>query len=95
MVTKQFAIGVLLGLSLAACAGATFPYKFYGVSLEQDKLLGPTPADDISLSLNCHWTNADASPCVAMLDGVFYAMKQDYLDTKNKLIACEHQLAIR
>lgn len=94
MVNKQFAIGVLLGLSLAACAGATFPYKHYGIDLDAQALRGPTPSDDLSLSV-CLATATDKSPCTAMMTEVFDEMELDYRDTKDKLITCQHQLAMK
>lgn len=90
--TKQFALGLLLGLSLAACAGATFPYHYYGVDLKNAKLLGPTASDDVELSV-CQATASDQSPCTAMLTADYLTLKGDYLNTKNELIACQQQLA--
>lgn len=88
---RQFAIGVLLGLSLAACAGATFPYKYYGIDLVGQKLHGPTVNDDLDLTV-CDATSIDKSPCTAMMSDAFRALKQDYMDTQNALVACQHQL---
>jgi hypothetical protein len=90
-VKKQFLLGILMGMGLMACTGATFPYKYYGVDLKDEKLLGPTPADDLSL-LECLPTATDASPCTAMMTSVAMAMKQDYIQTKNDLIACQQAL---
>jgi hypothetical protein len=91
MVKKEFIIGVLLGLSLAACAGAAFPYKYYGLDLVDKKLLGPTPTDDLDLSV-CDAIASNRSPCIAVMGDAMMALKQDYLDTKNQLIDCQHQL---
>lgn len=93
--TKQFLAGMGLGLLLAACAGASFPYKYYGVDLSDSLLLGPTPSDDLSLLQSCMPTATDKSPCTGMLTDAFLAMKQDYIDTKNQLIACQQQLAVK
>lgn len=92
MVKKQFAIGVLFGLSLAACAGATFPYHYYGIDLKDGKLLGPTADKDLDLSV-CQATATDQSPCVGMMTDAFLQLKTDYIDTKNQLVACQQQLA--
>ncbi len=90
--TRQFIIGMLFGLCLAACAGATFPYHEYGVDIPDSLLRGPTTQDDLSLTV-CLPNATSQSPCVAMLTDVFEALKTDYIDTKDQLIACQHQLA--
>jgi hypothetical protein len=92
-VVRGFVVGIILGLTLAACASATFPYKYYGIDLADKKLLGPTAPDDVSLSV-CEATPNDASPCVAMLTDQYLILKDDYLNTKNQLIACQQQLAV-
>lgn len=91
LTNKRFAVGVLVGLCLAACAAATFPYKYYGLDVANSMLLGPTPADDLALS-SCLPSAIDKSPCVGMFSDAFLKLKQDYLDTKNQLISCQHQL---
>lgn len=91
--SKVFAAGIGLGLLLAACAGAQFPYQYYGMDLTDQKLLGPTAADDLSLLTTCQATASDASPCSAMLTSEMLALKQDYINTKNQLNDCQQQLA--
>lgn len=86
--TKQFMIGMCLGLSLAACAGVTFPYKYYGLDIPGNSLRGPTPADDVALSV-CLATNSDLAPCTVMMSDQYLALKQDYLITKQQLIDCQ------
>jgi hypothetical protein len=88
---KHFIAGVCLGIGLMACAAA-FPYKYYGLDLKDQKLLGPTPADDLPLS-DCDATASNAAPCVGMMSDAFLALKQDYLDIQNQLNDCQHQLA--
>lgn len=94
MVKRSFAIGVLSGLFLAACAGATFPYHYYGIDLKDGKLLGPKPADDLDLAV-CNAIPSNASPCIAMLSDSFLSLKQDYMEIQNQLNACQHQLAVK
>lgn len=94
MVKRSFAVGVLSGILLAACAGATFPYKYYGIDMKDGKLLGPTAQDDLALSV-CDATASNQSPCVGMMSDAFLSLKQDYLDTQTQLIACQHQLAAK
>ena len=38
---KHFLAGMLMGLGLAACAGASFPYKYYGLDLKDKSSLVP------------------------------------------------------
>lgn len=86
--TKELTIGILLGFSMAACAGLSFPYKYYGLDVPGGSLRGPTPADDVSLSV-CLATSSDAAPCTVMLSDQYLALKQDYLTTKQQLINCQ------
>lgn len=88
----KFILGLLLGIFVAACAGATFPYHYYGLDLADQKLLGPTTADDLLLSV-CLANSADASPCTAMMTADYLALKADYLNTKNDLNDCQQKLA--
>ena len=89
---KHFACGLLLGLGLAACAGASFPYHYYGVDLKDGKLLGPTSQDDLDLAV-CDATSSDASPCTAMMTSDYLALKQEYLSLENQLNDCQQQVA--
>lgn len=93
--TKHFAAGIALGLLLAACAGAQFPYKYYGVNLNAETLQGPTPADDLGLVSTCAANSSDASPCTGMLTSQFLALKQDYINKANELETCQQQLAAK
>lgn len=92
MLARSFGVGILFGLMLAACAGATFPYKYYGIDLEDSKLLGPKPSDDVELAV-CKATAGNQAPCVAMMSDEFLSLKKDYMDAQNQLSACQHQLA--
>jgi len=95
VVTKQFAIGLLLGLSLMACAGASFPYHYYGLDLAGGELRGPTASDDLPLAVTCDATASDASPCTAMLTADFLTLKQAYLDQQAQLNNCQQTLAAK
>ena len=92
--TKHFAAGIAMGLMLAACAGVSFPYHYYGLDLKDQKLLGPTIQDDVDLAV-CDATSADQSPCTAMMTSDYMALKQDYLNTKNQLNDCQQNLAAK
>lgn len=95
VLTKQFAIGMLLGLCLMACAGASFPYKYYGLDLAGQALRGPTAGDDLPLAATCDATASDASPCTAMLTADFLTLKQAYLDQQVQLNNCQQSLATK
>jgi hypothetical protein len=90
--SKHFIAGLGLGLLLAACAGASFPYHYYGIDLSDSLLKGPTTQDDLSLSATCMPTSGDASPCTGILTSEFLALKQDYINTKNELNSCQQKL---
>jgi hypothetical protein len=81
--------GFLSGLLLASCVGAVF--KYYGmkdVVFDHGKLQGPTEAEDLPFS-KCA-PNAETNfPCVVMFSKEFFALKQDYEDTKQKLKDCQ------
>lgn len=83
-----FSLGIGCGLILAACA-TSFPYKYYGVDLKDQKLLGPTPADDLPLT-TCEQTSVDASPCTALITSSFLDLKKSYKDCQDALSACQH-----
>ena len=91
MVDKRILVAFVLGFCVASCTGAVFSYQYYGI-MEADysrgKLTGPTPSDDLSFSV-CTPTPENKSPCVVMMTPKFFALKQDYLDTQNRLIECQ------
>jgi hypothetical protein len=87
-------LGFLVAFGVIACAGIGFPYKYYGLSAASynaGKLLGPIASQDIDL-IDCQPTKDDASPCIVMFTKEFLPMKQDYLQTKNALIACQRKI---
>jgi hypothetical protein len=84
-----FIFGVGLGFLVAACA-TEFPYKYYGLSLEDKTLKGPTQADDLSLDV-CKASPSSAAPCIAMMSDAFLEMKKRYKDLQSELIACQQQ----
>lgn len=92
---KQFLAGIALGLGIAACAGASFPYKYYGLDLRDSKLLGAQASDDLDLVLTCAATATNASPCTAMLTDEALALKQEYITLNQQLVACQQQLSTK
>jgi len=92
MVSKEFLIGFVACLLLIACAGAGF--KYYGmkdVVFDHGMLLGPAEKEDLSFS-KCAPNAQSKFPCVVMFATEFFAMKQDYEDTKQKLKECQKSL---
>lgn len=86
---KQFVIGFLSCVLLIACSGMTIHYYgLSGVSYNEGTLQGPKPKDDLPFS-KCAPIGNDQSPCVVMFSQEFFMLKQDYLDTKQKLKDCE------
>lgn len=86
--------GFVLALTLVACAGISFPYKYYGLSAasyENGKLMGPMAAQDLDFA-SCQPTKETATPCICMFTKEFLPMKQDYLQTKNALITCQKRV---
>lgn len=91
-VNRAFIVGFISCLVLTACAGAGF-IKYYGlqdVAYEHGTLSGPFPADDLAFS-KCAQSDPSKSNCVVMFAKDFFALKQDYEDTKQKLKECERK----
>lgn len=87
----KFIYGIVLGFLLAGCVGATFAWQYYSLSIASydGKLLAVEPANDKDFTICAPDSNVKGK-CILMLAADFYALKQDYLDVQNKLIACEH-----
>lgn len=76
---------------LVGCAG--FSFKNYGLDLpdySQGKLLGPTEADDLPITV-CKPDELVKGKCVVMLATDFFRLKQDYEETKQRLKECQSQ----
>lgn len=86
---RNFLLGLICGLAVVACA-ATFPYRHYGLDAASydGNLLGPESKDDLPLRV-CAPDDQAKGKCVVLLTEEFFRMKQDYLDTKQRLIDCE------
>lgn len=85
----SFILGFVCCLLVLGCAGASF--KYYGLAefdYNQGVLLGPKPKDDLPFS-RCAPTGNVAHPCIIMFSTEFFALKQDYEDTKQKLKECQ------
>lgn len=89
MVGKHFVLGFIACLFFLACTGATF--KYYGLTgadYNTGTLRGPKASDDIPFS-KCAPIGNEQYPCVILFTNDFFALKQDYLDAKQKLKECE------
>jgi hypothetical protein len=87
-----FFAGLVVGLTPWGCASISFPYHFYNlqpVSYE-GSLLGPTPADDLPLSI-CTPDASSQGKCVVMISEQFFKLKADYLTTKQALVDCQRR----
>lgn len=73
--------------SLASCASA-FPYKWYGIDVDNQKLLGPKPEQDLPLSV-CRGEPAQTGKCVALTSDEFSKLMEDYLEKTERLKNCE------
>lgn len=92
---QAFGLGMIFGLSLMGCAGLTF--KYYGLSgviYDHGMLLGPKPQDDLPFS-KCAPSASSKNPCVVMFATDFFALKQDYEDTQQKLKDCEKKVGVQ
>ena len=85
---KSFALGIVLGSLLVGCA--SFNYRYYGLEAAsyEGKLLGPKPENDLPFS-TCKPDETTAGKCVVMVSDEFFRMKQDYNETKQRLIECQ------
>lgn len=89
---KSFLCGFVFCLLIVGCAGATFPYKVWGLAAKDfsGTLLGPEPKDDLDLSL-CKPVEGNATPCVIMFSDTYIRAKMDYIDTKNRIIELQRR----
>lgn len=89
MVKKAFALGILSGILLVGCAGMGIKYYgMAGVVYDHGMLLAPRASDDIPFS-SCSPSASLRQPCIVMMSQDFFALKQDYLDTQQKLSDCQ------
>ena len=75
-------------LFLVAASCAAFPYKWYGIDPSASKLLGPSPGDDLPLA-NCQGSDGQKGKCAVLFIEEFERLMTDYVETKNRLKACE------
>ncbi len=86
---RNFLLGLSVGFLLLGCAG--FGYKYYGlegVRYSDGKLLGETAEDDLPFE-RCEPSVKESFPCIVMFSAEAYRLKQDLLDTRQKLSDCQ------
>ncbi len=93
----QIIYGAMIGIALIACAGATFPFKHYGMNVPQEcydqgTLLGPKPEQDLSLKV-CQPDERDKFKCVHLLTAEYQKLKKSHLDLQAKLAQCQREKA--
>lgn len=88
------AAGFAFGVLVAACASVEFPYRDYGLIPSRDLLLGPEAEDDLSLSKECE-PDPDGpgarvkGKCHVFKSAEYLRLKQDYIELRKRLEACE------
>jgi hypothetical protein len=87
---RHFLLGFMFCLVVfMGCAG--FSIRYYGLSqvnYNDGVLLGPKAKDDLPFS-KCAPIGNEPQPCIVMFTQDFFMLKQDYLDTKQKLKECQ------
>ena len=86
---RNFILGFISCLFFVGCAA--FSFRYYGLAdvvYEHGTLLGPKAKDDLPFS-KCQPNGTTKHPCVVMFTADFFSLKQDYEDTKQKLIDCQ------
>lgn len=77
---------IVLATLFCGCASPGFNYRYYGLSemdFTKGFILGPEAKDDLPFD------RCAKNGCVVMFAQDFFAMKLDFLDTQNRLTACE------
>lgn len=78
--------GIGLGLVLVACA--SFSYKYYALDYQHSVLMGPTPADDLPLSV-CQGDAQSQTKCIILMIDEFYRVKGDLEKCQSQLSSCQ------
>lgn len=84
MRTELQATIVFIGLS--SCA-SVFPYKWYGIDVETQRLLAKEPKDDLPLTV-CRQDDVSKGKCVVMFTEEFDRLASDYAEKTERLKRC-------
>lgn len=88
---RWLAVGVIVGITMSACATVAFPYHYYwlaGATFSGGKLIGPSESDDRDWS-TCQPSTASPHPCTVMYTPEFESLQQDYTGCKIQLESCQ------
>lgn len=88
--SSLFSFVFLFVLGLLSCASLPFPFHYYNPVPDSysGQLLGPTPKDDLPLTVCAPDVNSQGR-CVILLAEEFFKLKAEYLTTKQALIDCQ------
>lgn len=81
-------MSVAIMTAIASCATPQFTYKWYGIDPIAGKLLGPTPEDDLPLSL-CQGDAQQQGKCAVLFINEFERLKTDYIQISVQLKQCQ------
>lgn len=73
-------------VAISSCASA-FPYKWYGIDVDGQKLLGPEPSKDLPLSA-CRADDITKGKCAVMFIEDFDRLASDYAEKAERLKKC-------
>lgn len=73
-------------VALSSCA-SVFPYKWYGLDVDKQLLLGPSPKDDLPIIV-CKADDQVKGKCVVMKTEDFDRLMTDYADKSERLKKC-------
>jgi len=85
MKIKKWSATIIL-LGVASCA-SVFPYKWYGIDVDKQMLLGKEPKDDLPLTV-CKADDQVKGKCVVMKVEDFDRLMSDYADKSERLKKC-------
>ncbi len=87
---RNFLFGIAVGFLVLGCAGLSFSYAYYGLQAASydGKLLAVDPKNDKDLAV-CAPDAHTKGKCIVMFGREFFALKSDFLDTKQKLSDCQ------
>lgn len=87
MISKQFGIGLFLGMLLMGCASVSFPYAWYYPNFKsyEGTILAHDPSNDLDGTVCGIDPKTGEHGCVVMIKAPFKAMVLDYESCKTKV----------
>jgi len=74
-------------LCVASCGAVN--YKYFVLNRPDNKLMGKDPKDDLSLDVSCDPDSQNKAKCIVMFTDEFFKSKQELLELRKALDACE------